>query len=650
MLYSAEGEISKSASSEQAKKSLDYFDPMVELKNQPKGEDFYKLYLNVEKEPREIIQRLSSDDYVVGNNPYYAFIKYRVLYLAHIASGERTKAYQVMKALEQYAEEYSVGWLKGDSLMWQSTFLLEKMQNEQALELLEQAVALAESSNYQHLKARSINIQAIIYSNTDNKVAGVNAYLKAIKIFEKLDDYNYLSKVYNNLSIIYMHLKQWPQAGEFLIKSLNIYKKSKQTSAYSYASTYINLAILKDHLHLAKITKYVDEDMSKLDLLRIAAEYADKSGSERLKVNVMVNRASALVTEGMFEEAKELSELCINKAMEHQFLLHEGSCYGTYGQALVGLKDGEKGLLYLKKSFDIYKSMNSDFDMMNTHNALAKEYVRQENFKEAYTHQKQYIKLQLRQMDTKRNDKIIALQAKFDYKQQQQEIELLNLKNSLQQSKLTQKKIYEILWICLALLLMVVAAVVLLRYVGLEKRFTQVMGKNKKLYRDSYHDQLTNLYNRRFLDETLNSFIGNQSFYALIVLDIDHFKSVNDNYGHDYGDQALKEIAKTLKHSLREGDLVFRFGGEEFVLLMATEELEVAKVFSERLRQVIADTPIIYQGQSVNLTASFGIANIVAADKLSKNWSEYFKQADMALYSAKDQGRNQVMIYKDIAS
>ena len=195
--------------------------------------------------------------------------------------------------------------------------------------------------------------------------------------------------------------------------------------------------------------------------------------------------------------------------------------------------------------------------MMHTHNYLAKEYLRQKQYKQAYIHQQHYIEMKLAQMDTKRNDKINALQAKFDYTKQQQEIEVLNLNNSLQQSKLTQKRMYEVLWICTAVILLTIAIIVLRRNIGLEKRFTRILGKNKKLYQDCFYDQLTSLYNRRYLDETLNSFLGQSTHYALIALDIDHFKEVNDNYGHDYGDEVLKAIAKILKNSLRDNDLVF---------------------------------------------------------------------------------------------
>ena len=225
IVHSANTKISKNLIAAPKQNSLDYFDPMLELKKQAKGETFYKLYLNVEKKPDEIIQLLSTTDYASENNFYYVAIRYLILYKAYIALGERKKSYQAMQALEAYANKNNVDWLKGDSLMWQSTYLFESTNNKQALELLRQAVLLANSSNYPHLKARSINIQAIIYSNNNDKLAAVDAYLKAINIFEKLKDYAYLSKVYSNLSIEHMQLQQWPQAREFLIKSLDIYKK-----------------------------------------------------------------------------------------------------------------------------------------------------------------------------------------------------------------------------------------------------------------------------------------------------------------------------------------------------------------------------------------------------------------------------------------
>jgi diguanylate cyclase (GGDEF)-like protein len=650
IVYSASSETNNNPISKASHNKLDYFDPIAELKTQTKGEDFYKLYLETSKNPQVTIDHLSSSEFSTGDNIYYIAIKYRILYKAYIALGKRNEAYQLMQTLELYADQNDIDWLKGDSLMWQSTYLLEQSKNEPALTLLSQAILLAKSSNYLHLEARSLNIKAIIYTSKDDNVNAVNTYFKAIAIFKKLNDLVYLSKVYNNLSIIYINLKQWTQAGDFLVKALDLYKKNKSTSTYHYTSIYLNLAIVSEHIILSKLTKHIEKNTSRLDLINIAANYANKSGSDRLKVGVMVNHAGALVKEGLYEEAKTLSMDCIEQVLKHQFIPHLGTCYRTYANTLIALNNIDEGFLYLQKSLAVFESINALVDIIETYKVLAKEYAKQEKYFKAYTYQKKYIKMLLKQMDTKRNNKINILQAKFEHNKQQQEIKVLNLSNSLQQSTLAQKKMYEVLWILLAVLLLAIAIIALRRYIGLEKRFSHIVSKNKELYRDSFYDQLTNLYNRRYLDETLNNFTGSSSSYALIVLDIDYFKNVNDSYGHDYGDEVLKAVAEILKNSLRDGDFVFRFGGEEFVLLIAAEQLKTAKIFSERIRWLIASTPVVNQGISVTVTASFGVANIATADNLSKGWSDYFKQADLALYKAKDQGRDRVVAYQEIHS
>jgi diguanylate cyclase (GGDEF)-like protein len=166
-----------------------------------------------------------------------------------------------------------------------------------------------------------------------------------------------------------------------------------------------------------------------------------------------------------------------------------------------------------------------------------------------------------------------------------------------------------------------------------------------ELRRMSRHDSLTGLLNRRAMEELLfaqvqRSVRGREPF-AIMMLDLDHFKRVNDHYGHAVGDQALKHVAKLLHGSVREVDSLARFGGEEFVVLMPGASLAQAQPIAERLRERLCSTPLICAETTVPLSISVGIAQWREG---AEDLSQLLVRADTALFQAKDQGRNRVVL------
>jgi diguanylate cyclase (GGDEF)-like protein len=172
--------------------------------------------------------------------------------------------------------------------------------------------------------------------------------------------------------------------------------------------------------------------------------------------------------------------------------------------------------------------------------------------------------------------------------------------------------------------------------------------RNALLYQDALQlaqkDPLTGICNRAALDEMMQRELSHAhrqgSSCALLILDIDHFKAINDKYGHIIGDCALKAVVSMVAKCKRDGDLLFRYGGEEFVVLMRDTEMEGAGLLAERIRNHIETHPCCCSGVDLNIRVSIG------ASVLQKNDSpaSLFARADQALYSAKRHGRNQVVV------
>ncbi len=126
---------------------------------------------------------------------------------------------------------------------------------------------------------------------------------------------------------------------------------------------------------------------------------------------------------------------------------------------------------------------------------------------------------------------------------------------------------------------------------------------------------------------------------SVIITDIDFFKKINDTYGHLAGDEALKHFVKIIKENLRKSDYVFRFGGEEFVILLPNTTLEEAVEIAERIRKSLENSPLIYEGKEIKITASFGVKEVHPDEPIDK----IIKEADEKLYKAKESGRNKVV-------
>jgi len=179
--------------------------------------------------------------------------------------------------------------------------------------------------------------------------------------------------------------------------------------------------------------------------------------------------------------------------------------------------------------------------------------------------------------------------------------------------------------------------------------FVRTVILSNRLKKVANTDSLTGIYNRRFFME-MCSLQTQQSMrtgtYCFIILfDLDHFKVVNDQYGHQAGDKVLKEVAQRVKGVIRPYDVMGRYGGEEFIILMAGKNDVTSENISnaaERCRTAICDTPVMFDNKEINISASFGIA--FAAPKTDTETA--IKQADEALYRAKEEGRNRVVFFE----
>ncbi|VAW44653.1 diguanylate cyclase (GGDEF domain), partial [hydrothermal vent metagenome] len=174
---------------------------------------------------------------------------------------------------------------------------------------------------------------------------------------------------------------------------------------------------------------------------------------------------------------------------------------------------------------------------------------------------------------------------------------------------------------------------------------------HSKFQRLAAIDGLTNIYNRRFgmdrLKEDFSRAVRDGSSLAVAMVDIDHFKRVNDTYGHLVGDKAIILTTSIIKNSLRDGDIVIRYGGEEFLIILHGADSEDAQIVCERIRHKVQDSILKEGDQHINLSVSIGVA-AYPQESVSKEM-ELIDMADQALYHAKNTGRNKVIRFGELA-
>jgi diguanylate cyclase (GGDEF)-like protein len=252
-------------------------------------------------------------------------------------------------------------------------------------------------------------------------------------------------------------------------------------------------------------------------------------------------------------------------------------------------------------------------------------------------------------MGENRDAALKQLQLRNDRESKQRDIELLARDNQLKSAALTSRDLMLRLWTLAAAVLALAVAMVALLYRRVREVNRRLVANQAQLRVQTERDPLTHLANRRHFLSVMQAEQargGDAAGFdgALLLIDIDHFKHVNDGHGHAAGDLVLCEVARRLNEAVRGDDLVVRWGGEEFLVLALKVPASHAEQMAARVLKLIGDTPVLVQGQPVQVTVSIGYAHFpLPPNVLPVAWEQAINLADMALYTAKSQGRNRAV-------
>jgi diguanylate cyclase (GGDEF)-like protein len=250
--------------------------------------------------------------------------------------------------------------------------------------------------------------------------------------------------------------------------------------------------------------------------------------------------------------------------------------------------------------------------------------------------------------EKRRQKAMVELQEKYEADKRQRQITLLRQENQVKSTEIDNRRLQQRVWWLLALVFALSSVIVYCFYRKVRQANAQLEEKNLELKQQSARDPLTALYNRRHFQEFMRGHqqvaqpgAGDETVSALYLLDVDHFKHINDTYGHGAGDAVLREISDALREILRETDMIVRWGGEEFLAFLPAVPRSSLDDVASRLLSGIPARTIDYQGIKLSVNVSIGFAPFPLAPRgKPMSWERAVNLVDMALYLAKGHGRN----------
>jgi diguanylate cyclase (GGDEF)-like protein len=446
----------------------------------------------------------------------------------------------------------------------------------------------------------------------------------------------------NLLCKVYMAMTNWDKALEVIEEGLVV--ANEVGSRKLQGTLYLNQGATLASLSRPKASVEAYEKA-----LRIGQE----SGLIGLQATALNNIGDSYLISKNYPKAEGFARQAIEKFREAGELGGVATAQSNVGFALMGRGKTTEGAAMVRTAIQFIKESGAQTDQEALLGELGRMYEQAGLYQDAVTtiREQQVLTAQLFRAD--REKSVATLQAQFDSVQRQKQIDLLARENSLKDAEISNQRLQKIITLLGTLLTVIGGAFVFLLYRRVHHANQKLKEVNQQLEFHSVRDPLTGLFNRRSFLELMHNRtngVANRrredddpdSPDGLMILDVDHFKHINDTMGHSGGDAVLVEIAKRLRSTVRDTDMVMRWGGEEFLIYSPKSNADHLKNLADRVLKVIAQTPMEVDGKAMNITVTGGFLSLPFSglSEVDCNWEKAMQIADMALYLGKVNGRN----------
>ena len=412
-------------------------------------------------------------------------------------------------------------------------------------------------------------------------------------------------------------------------------------------------------LAIFKTTEYIlaanSGDMERGTKALLAALALERRiGADAMIANTLVNLADSYLKQQDWRRALAYAQQALEQAQK----LHDDALAATarvnVGQAYLGMGRLAEGKKHIEQGMDWYQRSGNKPDQQGVLVEYGDALERAGDLPGALAayHRERALSNEL--FETRRQKAMMELQEKYEADKRQRQIEMLRQENQVKSTEIDNRRLQQRIWWLLALVFALASVIVGILYRKVRHANAQLEVKNHELKQQSARDPLTALYNRRHFQEFMRSHedierrgmsnnggtSGEDMVGAMFLLDVDHFKHINDTYGHGAGDAVLREIAEALREILRETDMIVRWGGEEFLAFLPAVPRNNLDEVARRLLAGIPARTIDYQGTRLSVNVSIGFAPFPLVPGTPISWERAINIVDMALYLAKGHGRN----------
>jgi len=564
----------------------------------------------------------------------------------YIDAGNKDQAKAAIASLSERGKLTHDATVQAMASVFQATQLLDEGQLSEALNIVEQVLSAAKTVNDKRLNYQANSIAGELYSkvgNFQNALSHQLAALDALGTDEDRQSELNRAKSLDSISKLYLRLQNPETALEYNAKATSIAEKIGADALMATIANNLGYALADQKKWTQSIAAY-----------KRGLAIARRVGKVRDQIIALNNMADAAMNQNQFAECAAYTSEAIDIAQKNKkdelvaiALANQGICHLRMGLTVQGDKEIKQGLDFLRqnKELSLLELMLGD---------LSVAYKKMGLYKEAFTAKDEEHELATEIFHTERDRAVMELQVRFNLTQRQKEFDALEQKNRLQNSEIQNKNLQRIVAILAILVAIAVAATTFILYRKVRVSNQRLRKSNRQLEHKSTHDQLTGLLNRRAFEELMK----NLSVYSqqtsdtqpvlpsfLALLDIDHFKHINDNYGHSVGDLVLIELGKRLQSILREKDMLIRWGGEEFMIYLHGIPTERITFAIKRALNIIGETPFVHEGQTMKVTISIGFIRmpLPGENDSELSWERALHLCDDALYMAKNAGRNQAI-------
>lgn len=493
-----------------------------------------------------------------------------------------------------------------------------------ALEYNKQALKIANKAKLTKCKAKYLNNLGLIFKKLDNWDQALHYFLQSLDLEKELGNLIGQAESLCNIGNLYYELEKPDKALEYYQSCLRIYEAENNIKGLA---TILN-----------NIGMIYDED----EMFSIALDYYSKSLKYERELNNSIGIATSLNNIGLtyfysgihhkaieyLKEALTEAEIIGEKYGISNTCLNLGEVY----LEMNSLKDAQK---YLIIGLEISENIDSKDLTTHANELLSTLYYQKEDYKKALSYFKKAANSKLGNSENQ-NRSFALIEQKISNNQQEEVIKKLHSHNNLYLA---------IIIFLLLLSITIIVVIITNRYKLKENLISEMQIANNQLMEMARTDHLTSLSNRRGMIEKIEyekyRFERNKNSFVIAMGDIDDFKMINDRFGHECGDFILKSLSNIMISLLRKQDIVGRWGGEEFLMLLPETRIDGGKKVIEKIRKKIADKPFYYKGFIINVTITFGLSEYSKESATN----EIIDNADRALYIGKKEGKNRVTTF-----